>query len=354
MIELPRVGGAVVSWDFLITKVRHAGASCRSLLTAHHARAGVASQHRARLPDRRPPVGCASDACTGLRQRSATDGHGGHGLLAFLLEPHGLLHHDGERDRGAVQLTLTCGPQIAPIIIALRVYEEYLPLPNWTDDTAFPDVMQRMRVQYTEVGLAVRVGTGERAYRACMQNVLYSLIIMVGWIKLFDYLSVFSRLYRLIVIIEMVRHAVRGMLLNRVRADDGSAVVLGGHFPAHLGRIRRGRCGVRTAHVRLAFRCGTVCAPDYVAYGYLDPKSYTLLIGFVARIFGACTPAPCVLPKRLPARATRTTQECSRRSSCDWTTRRLSASTGTRWTSSTSSWSPCSCLCVRMRGKGAI
>ncbi len=50
-----------------------------------------------------------------------------------------------------------------------------------------------------------------------MQNVLYSLIIMVGWIKLFDYLSVFSRLYRLIVIIEMVRHAVWDTLTSRRR-----------------------------------------------------------------------------------------------------------------------------------------
>jgi hypothetical protein len=63
------------------------------------------------------------------------------------------------------------------------------------------------------------------------QNILYSLLVWIAWFKIFDYLAVFERLYRLTIIIEMV-----GVQGSNTRccvwcevwcADDGSSRALG-------------------------------------------------------------------------------------------------------------------------------
>ncbi len=102
--------------------------------------------------------------------------------------------------------------QLSPIILGLRAYEASLPKPNWMEETKFPDnVIYLARIQY-------------------IQNILYSMLILLGWFKLFDYLSVFPKLYRLIVIIEMVPRTGMALtcaqcphVLTRVRslAADG-------------------------------------------------------------------------------------------------------------------------------------
>jgi len=122
---------------------------------------------------------------------------------------------------------------LAPCILALRIYEASIPTPDWTTD-GYPKVMELARVQYVE-------------------NYLYSLLILLGWFKLFDYLSVFERLYRLIIIIEL--------MMRQLAYWSIIFLILVGGF---------------------------VCA-DYVAYGYLDNQSYTLFIGYVARVIGVFT-----------------------------------------------------------------
>jgi len=85
-----------------------------------------------------------------------------------------------------------------------------------------------------------------------------SLMVFAGCIKLFDYLSVFRGLYRLIVMIEMM---IKQLL---------SFIIV------------------------LALLLGSFTVSEYIAYGYKDENSFSIGRGFIARIFGLFSGDPIV------------------------------------------------------------
>jgi len=104
----------------------------------------------------------------------------------------------------------------------------------------------------TYVNLWTQVWIGET------QTTCYSLLVFVGCIKLFDYLSVFPNLYRLIVMIEMMAK----QLINFT--------------------------------IVLALFLVTFTVSEYIAFGYRDENSYTIRRGFISRVFGLFSGDPVV------------------------------------------------------------
>jgi len=119
-------------------------------------------------------------------------------------------------------------------LFALRMAEfDYAAVKFGVYDSYVP-TLELSRIQYT-------------------QNILYAILVLVGWFKMFDYLSVFNNLYRLIIMIEM-------MAAQLVHWFIVFMVVL-----------------------------GAFTSSEYVAYGYLDPVSYTWVWGLIARFIGVFT-----------------------------------------------------------------
>jgi len=91
-----------------------------------------------------------------------------------------------------------------------------------------------------------------------VQTHCFSLMVFAGCLKLFDYLSVFRGLYRLIVMIEMM-----------IRQLVSFTIVLG-------------------------LFLGTFTVSEYIAYGYKDENSFSIGRGFIARVFGLFSGDPVV------------------------------------------------------------
>jgi len=89
-----------------------------------------------------------------------------------------------------------------------------------------------------------------------MQSSFYSLSVFFAFLKMFDYLSVFRELGRLLVMIEMM-----------VRKLFGFTLVL----------------GLFMLNITLS---------EYIAYGYKDEYSYSIQRGFVSRVFGLLSGDP--------------------------------------------------------------
>ncbi len=106
-----------------------------------------------------------------------------------------------------------------------------------------------------------------------MQAVLYSVLVLVAWFKLFDYLSVFNRLFRLIIMIEMVP------------PPPPCARVLT-TLPCSLRALAQMSWQLVNWFMIFVVVLAAFTSAEYVAYGYLDPKSYTWLWGFIARFIG--------------------------------------------------------------------
>jgi len=85
-----------------------------------------------------------------------------------------------------------------------------------------------------------------------------SIMVFAGCVKLFDYLSVFRNLYRLIVMIEMMIQQLVSFTIV------------------------------------LALFLGTFTVSEYIAYGYKDETSFSIGRGFINRIFGLFSGDPVV------------------------------------------------------------
>ena len=94
------------------------------------------------------------------------------------------------------------------------------------------------------------INVERQVFYANTQTSLYSIMIFLACLKMFDYLSVFRGLYRLIVMIEMMSKQLSDFV------------------------------------VLLALFLGTFTVSEYVAYGYRDENSYSIGRGFIARVFG--------------------------------------------------------------------
>lgn len=93
-----------------------------------------------------------------------------------------------------------------------------------------------------------------------VENIIWSLLILTAWFKLFDYMSVFDSLYRLVIMIST-------MSARLVDFFCVFCLVVGGFTSA-----------------------------EYVAYGFADPSSYSWIRGFIARFFAVWTGNPIVFP----------------------------------------------------------
>jgi len=102
---------------------------------------------------------------------------------------------------------------------------------NWSSREKFVNVERQMWISTT-------------------QTQCYSVIVFFACLKLFDYLSVFKKLYRLIVMIEMMVFELRQFVIILIWS-------------------------------LIAFTVS-----EYIAYGYKDGNSYDIQRGFLARVFG--------------------------------------------------------------------
>ena len=77
--------------------------------------------------------------------------------------------------------------QLGPVIIGLHIAQVVIEKDiDWNDQNDFIKVHHLEALAQAEV-------------------ICFSVMVFAGWIKLFDYLSVFPNMYRFIVMIEMVR-----------------------------------------------------------------------------------------------------------------------------------------------------
>jgi len=81
--------------------------------------------------------------------------------------------------------------QLGPVIIGLHIAQVVIEKDiDWNDQNDFIKVHHLEALAQAEV-------------------ICFSVMVFAGWIKLFDYLSVFPNMYRFIVMIEMVRSLFR-------------------------------------------------------------------------------------------------------------------------------------------------
>jgi len=102
------------------------------------------------------------------------------------------------------------------------------------------------------------VNVERQIWYARIQTNCYSIMVFAACLKLFDYLSVFRNLYRLIVMIEMMAKQLV------------SFVIVLGLFLM------------------------TFTVSEYIAYGYKDENSYSIQRGFLSRVFGLFSGDPVV------------------------------------------------------------
>jgi len=130
---------------------------------------------------------------------------------------------------------------------------------NWTDIIIMvfsPTILALVLAQILQEGdvdwdsTQTFVPTQRLARLVYIQNILFSILILTAWAKLFDYLSVFKNLYRLIIIIETMA--------------------------AKLAEVLIVFCLVLAAFT----------SAEYVAYGYLDVNTKTWFWGFINRFIG--------------------------------------------------------------------
>jgi len=144
----------------------------------------------------------------------------------------------------------------SPCIFGLWIAEYVIETEtDWSTADAFVPVAKMARLNY-------------------VQNIFWSILILISWGKLFDYLSVFHKLYRMIIIIETSAGRLSHIFIV-------FAIVLAGFTSA-----------------------------EYVAYGYLDSTSFTWLWGFLNRYIAIFSGGPVLFAHTDVARILGTIYVC--------------------------------------------